>query len=707
MVLIFMARKVVRKRGAVSNGEGPRKPFRLSGLFKLFGSKPPATDPALSPEDVEASLSAAQICADQGDRDRAIALYSKVIELSPGRALAYYKRGNQLKDREQFEAALADYDRAIEIDPNYAYALCNRGVVLARLDRLEAALHSYDRAAAAAPNDALTFYNRASVLRELGRRRDAIASYDRAIAIAPGYLESHFNRGILLNELRRFPEALASLDAVLALKPDYAEAHLRRANVLENLKRYAEAIQALEQVFAYKPDFRFARGVIQHYKMMVCDWEEVNAGIEAIVAGIRRGEPVALPFAVLSLVDDVALHREGGRIWVQEETPPLPDLPPIVARDTPAKLRIGYFSADFFDHPVAMLTAQLFEIHDRSRFEIIAFSLEPTPPDSTRQRLEKAFDQFIDVQNQSDREVALLARRHEIDIAVDLSGHTGLNRAPKVFAHRVAPLQVGYLGYPASWGADFIDYLIGDSTVVPPEHRPHYSEKLVYLPHSFMPHDSTRDIDTTPTREQAGLPETGFVFCCFNNSYKFTPEVFASWMRILARVDGSWLWLSRNNATAASNLQREAERRGIDPRRLIFAQRTPSLPQHLARLRLADLFLDTLPYNAHATAVDALWSGLPILTRIGNSFAGRVAASLLRAIDVPELITTDAQQYEDLAVDLATNPTRLGEIKQRLASNRLSTPLFDSRSFARHLEDAYIKIHERYRAGLAPDHIHV
>ncbi len=696
----------------MSNGQGPRKPSRsgsgLSGFFKRFGSQPPATAPVVpaEPDTAEALLAEAHLCVDQGDRDQAIALYSKVIELRPGQALAYYKRGNQLKDREQLEAALADYDRAIEIDPNYAYALCNRGVVLSRLDRLEAALNSYDRAAAAAPNDALTFFNRASVLRDLGRRKDAVASYDRAVAITPGYLESHYNRGILLNELRRYPEALASLDAVVALKPDHAEAHLRRAYALENLKRYAEAIQALERVFEYVPDLNFARGVIQHYKMLICDWEGLDAGIESIVAGIRRGEPISLPFAVLSMVDDAALHHEAAKIWVRHGVAP-PHAHPILRRATPAKLRIGYFSADFYDHPVSVLTTQLFELHDRSRFEIIAFALEPNPPDPMRQRLEKAFDRFIDVQHKSNREVALLARELEIDIAIDLGGHTGHCRAAQVFAYRAAPLQVGYLGYPASWGAGYIDYLIGDSTVVPPEHRPHYSEKIVYLPHSFMPNDSTRDIDVTPTREQAGLPTSGFVFCGFNSSYKITPEVFSSWMRILARADGSWLWLSQNNPAAASSLQREAEKRGIDPRRLIYAQRTTSLPQHLARLRLADLFLDTLPYNAHTTAIDALWVGVPILTRIGRSFPGRVGASLLRAIEIPELITADAQQYEDLAVELATNPTRLDEIKRRLASNRLAAPLFDSLALTRHLEDAYTKIHERHRDGLAPDHIQV
>jgi protein O-GlcNAc transferase len=659
---------------------------------------------ALQPDDLEASLLLAEICVLQGDRAQAVALYSRIIELEPDQALAYYKRGNLLKDRAELESALADYDRAIALNPNYAHALCNRGVVLSGLNRPEAALESYDRAVAAAPDDALAFFNRAEVLRELRHWEEALASYGRAIAINPHYMESYFNRGVLLNELRRFAEALASLDQAVALKPDYPEAHLSRATALVGLRRYVAAIEAYEQVLKYKPDFRFVRGLHQHAKMLLCDWVDLDADVERIVVGIGRGEKISPPFPVLAIADDVSLHQKVAQIWVQEECPAKHDVPPFPERTTREKLHIAYLSGDLFDHPVAVLAAELFENHDRSRFETTAFSLAASPPSPMRQRLEKAFDRFVDVHDKSNDEVALLARSYDVDIAVDLSGHTDRGR-PGILAQRAAPIQVGYLGYPGTWGAGYMDYLIGDPTVIPVEHQPHYNEKVIYLPHSFLPNDSTRAIDATPTREQAGLPPEGFVFCCFNNSYKITPEVFSSWMRILSRVEGSCLWLSQNNPTATSNLQQEAGRRGVDPNRLLFAQRTPTLPQHLARLRLCDVFLDTLPYNAHATAIDALWAGVPLLTRLGRSFAGRVAASLLAAIGLPELVTTSVQQYEDLAVELSTNPARLAEIRQRLASNRLSTPLFDSRSFVRHLETAYTRIYERHRAGLAPDHI--
>ena len=730
---------------------------------------------AIQPEDIEACLLLAEIYVAQGDGAPAMELYGKVIELRPDQALAYYKRGNLLKDREQFEAALADYDRAVTLDPRYAYALCNRGVVLSRLNRMDAALDSYDRAIAIAPDDALAQFNRAGVLQqlqqprealasydravalnpgnveahfhrallliELGRRTEALASFDKAVALKPDYLEAHFNRGILLVELRRLTEALASFDRTaalqpafpdvhvsrgsllielgrfndaleslaraLALRPGDPDTHLSRATVFLKMKRYAEAIQEYERVTAVKPDLRFALGFQQHCKTQICDWGGLDADIERLVAGIRSGATVSSTLHVLAVVDDESVHRQAAQIWVREECPPIRDLPALPERASSQKLRIGYFSGDFHDHPVAVLAAELFERHDRSRFEITAFSLRPNKHSTNRRRLEKAFDRFVDVSDSPDPEVASLARRYEIDIAVDLGGHTDSGR-PGILARRAAPIQVAYLGYPGTMGAEYIDYLIGDPTVIPPEQQAHYTEKIVYLPHCYLPNDSTRRIDATPTREQENLPPDGFVFCCFNATYKIMPETFSSWMRILARVDRSVLWLSSlTDPAAAGNLQREAQRCGVDPRRLIFANRAPSSSQHLARLKLADLFLDTLPYNAHASSMDALWAGVPVLTRIGAAFAGRVAASVLRSIELPELVTTSVQQYEALAVELATNPPLLAEIKQRLAGNRLTTPLFDSRSFVRHLESAYTMIFERHHAGLSPDHIYV
>jgi len=321
--------------------------------------------------------------------------------------------------------------------------------------------------------------------------------------------------------------------------------------------------------------------------------------------------------------------------------------------------------------------------------------------------MEAAFDQFIDVRNQPDKYSALLSRNMEIDIAVDLAGFTTFGRTD-IFALRASPIQVSYLGYPGTMGADFIDYIIADPMLIPEDSKQHYREKIVYLPNSYQVNDAKRSIsDKAFTRAELELPPTGFVFCCFNNSYKITPPVFDRWMRILKKVDGSVLWLSEHNGKAASNLRKEALARGVNPERLIFAKRLPLLGEHLARHCSADLFLDTLPYNAHTTASDALWAGLPVLTCLGKTFAGRVAASLLNAIHLPELITTTPEAYEVLVIELATNADRLAEVKQKLAKNRLTTPLFDTTLFTKHIEAAYTAMYERYHADLAPAHIYV
>jgi predicted O-linked N-acetylglucosamine transferase (SPINDLY family) len=505
----------------------------------------------------------------------------------------------------------------------------------------------------------------------------------------------------------RIEAAIVDFDRAVALKPEYAEAFRNRADALMLIKQYAAGLASYDRAFSLKPDFRYLLGMRRHAKMQICDWSDLASEVDRLIAGIEAGATVSTCFPILGLLNSARLHQKVAQIWTREEHPAeqsLPMIPWYPARD---KIRIGYFSADFHEHPVAVLAAGFLEAHDRSKFEVSAFSCGPDRQDTVRKRLELAFNRFIDVRGHSDKEIALLARRLSIDIAVDLGGHTGNSRTG-IFAMRAAPIQINYLGYPGTMGAEYMDYLIGDRMVIPEAQRGHYAEKIVYMPNSYLPHDSSQAIaNTVFTREDLGLPPTGFIFCCFNNNYKIMPDTFDSWMRILRRVEHSVLWLSQKDPMTASNLRREALRRGVDAGRLIFADRMPSLPEHLARQRVADLFLDTLPYNAHATALDALWAGLPVLTCVGEGFVSRVAASLLNAIELPELIAATPTQYENLAVQLATNPQHLEEIRQKLARNRLKTPLFDTRAFTKHLEAAYTKVHERYRANLPPEDIYI
>jgi predicted O-linked N-acetylglucosamine transferase (SPINDLY family) len=455
------------------------------------------------------------------------------------------------------------------------------------------------------------------------------------------------------------------------------------------------------------PDFEFLPGSHLESSLQVCDWSDLDALRGQIAAGIEHDKLVCQPLTCMVLMDSQILQQKAARIWMGHVCPPNSSLGPITRRMRSPRLKVGYFSADFNEHPVGRLLAQLIEIHDRSQFEIFAYSFTNKTDDPVQQRLVRAFDRFNDVRDGSCFEIASLARSHEIDIAVDLGGYTEGNRA-NIFAVRAAPIQVNFLGYPGTMGADYMDYVIGDNTTIPRKDQSHYTESVVYLPDSFIPFDSSTEIaDKHFTRLELGLPAHGFVFCCFNSSQKITPTIFDSWMRVLRRVQGSVLWLSGANSLTVKNLRKEAARRGVEPERLIFAERIASLPHHMARLRAANLFLDTLPYGAHATALDALWAGLPLLTCEGDGFAARVAASCLRTIGVPQLITDSLSRYEALAIELGSDASRLAEIRAEIREKRLSCALFDASRYVRNLEAAYIAMHDRYDAGLPPSHLSI
>jgi predicted O-linked N-acetylglucosamine transferase (SPINDLY family) len=653
----------------------------------------------------EAHANRGNVLKELGRLDEALAGYGRAIDLKADFAAAHYNRALLLQERQQWDAALKGYDAAIEIDPGYVEALVNRGNVQRARKLPEAALADYERAIAIRPSYAPAYLNRGHVRRELQEWGAALASYEQALAIEPGCSEAWLNLGHVQRDLQHLDAALANYEKALAIDAGYAQAHYACADIHLVRAQYAAAAARYEAALALDPQLKFLLGLRRHARMRLCDWQEFDTDVARLAAGIARGEALSPPFPILGLSGSAALQRQAAEIWMRELCPPDPALGPIPAREPHERIRIGYFSADFRNHPVALLTAELFETHDRSRFETTAFAFGPGSTDEMRTRLERAFDRFIDVSKHSDRDIARLARTLEVDIAVDLGGFTGDLRS-KIFALRAAPLQVGYLGYLGTMGAPYIDYLIADAVIVPGESRQHYAEKILYLP-SYQANDSKRRIaDKFFTREELGLPASGFIYCCFNASYKITPGTFAGWMRILGQVPGSVLWLLGADPIVVGNLRAEARAHAVAPERLVFGGALP-LPEYLARFRTADLFLDTLPYNAGTTASDALWAGLPVLTCAGETFAGRVAASLLTAIRVPELIAATQSHYEALAVELATRPARLAEIRQRVAEHRLTTPLFDTRLFTHHLEAAYTKIYERHRANMPAAHLHV
>ena len=660
----------------------------------------------MNPSSADAHHSRGNVLRDLNRHAEALESYDCALALKPDYASAYNNRGNVLRALNRHAEALESYERALALKPDYVNAHNNRGTVLRDLNRRAEALESYERALALKPDSVESLNNRGIVLRDLNRHAEALDSYEQALALKPDYAEAHNNRGVVLRDLKRFAEALESYGRALALKPDYAEAYNNRGNVMCALKRYPEALEAYERALQLKPDSDFLYGDWLYTRMQICDWSDEASYFVHLFEKIEHYEKASQPFPVLAMPSSLALQRRVAEIWVQDRHPANSALPRIAKRPRHHNIRIGYFSADFHGHATSHLMAELFERHDKSKFQLTGFSFGPDRDDAMRRRVSAAFDRFIDVRSHSDTDVAMLARELEIDIAVDLKGFTQDSRTD-IFATRAAPIQVNYLGYPGTMGADYIDYLIADTTLIPGTHQQYYAEKIVYLPDSYQPNDSKRYISGKVfTREQLGLPRRGFVFCCFNSNYKINAGLFDRWMRVLNLVEGSVLWLLEDNDQAANNLRKEAVCRGVSADRLIFAPRMP-LPEHLARHCLADLFLDTLPCNAHTTASDALWAGLPVLTCLGATFAGRVGASLLNGIRLPELIADTPEQYEGLALALATDPNKLGEIKQKLADNRLTTPLFDIRLFTRRIEAAYTRMYERYQADLPPEHIYV
>jgi protein O-GlcNAc transferase len=641
-----------------------------------------------------------------GRPEEALASYDRAQRLRPDFAEAHSNRASVLTVLGRFDEALAAYDRALVARPNFAGALSNRGNVLRQLGRFDASLESYRQALRLQPGDAEVWYNCGNVLHDLRRLDEALEGYARALALKPDHYETYVNRGNVLKDLRRLPEALESYQQALQIRADHADGHANRGNVLIELRRPAEALESYRRALEIRPDYPWLYGIWLHTRAQLAHWSDRRAEIAGLVERVAAQARATLPLTATLIVDSPALQRQAAEIWVHSACPASAALPPIEQRPRGGRIRVGYYSADFHAHATAFLMAGLIERHQRDEFEVIAFSFGAASEDDMRKRLAAAFDQFIDVRGKSDREVAELSRGLGIDIAVDLKGFT-YDQRPGIFAHRAAPVQVSYLGYPGTMGAPYIDYLVADATLIPEETRPHYSEKIVYLPHSYQANDRHRQISEREfSRQELGLPPEGFVFCCFNNTYKITPEGFDIWMRLLREVPGSVLWLLEDDPTAPENLRAEARARGVDGGRLVFATRMP-LPEHLARHRAADLFLDTLPCNAHTTASDALWAGLPLLTRLGESFAARVAGTLLNAIGLPELITRTDAEYEAKALELARHPQRLGELRQKLLANRLTTPLFDTELFARHLEDAYRAMVERWQTGLAPEDIRV
>jgi predicted O-linked N-acetylglucosamine transferase (SPINDLY family) len=649
---------------------------------------------------VQSKLQEAIALHQRGHLEQAQRLYAEILSEEPRHFKALHLFGVIAAQTGNPAQALHYINQALQVNPQDASAHHGQAAALQELQRPDEALAGYGRAIAIQPEFLRAYLDRGSLLQEHQQFDAALSDFDRAVALKPNDADIHLSRGAVLVELRRWEAALAALNRAIALDAKFAEAYANRAAVLEEIGKWEAAKADYDRAVTLRPDFGFLLGHSAHLAAQLCDWRDQEAVVADLSARIARDEPACAPFPFLSLSVSAPLQRRCAEIWMRRRCPPQATLGPIDHRGRHERIRVGYFSPDFREHAVSYLTAELFETHDRSKFEVTGFSLGVDTQDPMRKRLERGFERFMDVRQGSDRDVAMLARRLEIDIAVDLAGFTKGAR-PKIFALRAAPLQVSYLGFLGTMAAPYMDYLVADEVVVPPENRVDYSEQLLYLP-SYQVNDSRRvGSEGIVTRQELRLPPEAFVFCCFNASYKISPQTFASWMRILLRVPGSVLFLLKENDTMMTNLKKEAAARGVDAQRLIFGERL-AVSLYLARYQSCDLFLDTLPYNAGTTGSDALWVGLPVLTCRGNTFAGRVGASLLSALGLPELIAKNQAQYEESAVKLALHPVHLAKLKQQLARQRTSARLFDTRRFTQHLEAAYTRIYERHQAGLPP-----
>lgn len=631
----------------------------------------------------------------------ALDAFSRALALNPQVAETWNNRGTVLNALSRYDEAIGDFDRAISLKPGYAEAFCNKGKPLVQTRRYADALAAFDAALKFAPDLAEAWQGRGDVLAALGRHEEAIAAFAKATSLKPDYAEAYCNAARSLAQMGRQDDASAALDAALKLRPDLAEAWKGRGTLLASLRRYEEAIVAFGAALKADPDIEYVLGDLLHAKAHVCDWRGTAEGWSKVVLALQDGARVSPPFALLASPASAADQMKCSVIYAADRLPSSGTQLWRGERTSHDRLRIAYLSADFREHPTSHLAAGLFEHHDRARFETVAISYGVDDGSAMRARVLRAFDRFTDVRHRSDPDVAKLIRELEIDIAVDLMGYT-LGTRVHVLAQRPAPLQVSYLGYPGTLGADFIDYIVADRIVIPQEHQKFYTEQIAYLPGSYQVNDSSHRIaDVTPTRAEAGLPEDGFVFCSFNNSFKLTPEIFEVWMALLRGVEGSVLWLLEANASCVENLRSEASARGVAPDRLVFAPRI-AVDEHLARHRLADLFLDTAYYGAHTTASDALFAGLPVLTCLGSTFTSRVAASLLTAVGMPELIAASLAEYQAMALALAQDRQRLAALRAKLDGNRQNFPLFDTKAFTRHLETAYQTMWERHQRGEPP-----
>jgi predicted O-linked N-acetylglucosamine transferase (SPINDLY family) len=631
------------------------------------------------------------LASQANDPASGLQLIARALSVEPLNPVFLTNASNALLSLKRYDEALALCEQALSIKPDHFSALRNQGVALAALLRYPDAIDCFDQALQINPEFGEIYLLRASALCELKAYTEAVATADRLLALQPDFFEAHLCKAQTLTAAMRYGQACEALEAALVLQPQNALAWFLRGLNFEYDKKYTDAVFSYAKAVALDPQLPYASGTLLYAKMLCCDWSDLNTLCSTVSTQVTEKKLAIYPFGYQAVCDDEASLWVCAKTVAQDKYPIQASSFVHPAWPLHSKIRLGYLCGEFREQATSILMTEVWEHHDKDQFEIFAFDNGWDDASPRRARINQAFDHVIDISRLPDREAAELIHAHQIDILVNLNVFFGRHRN-QVFSMRPSPVQVNYLGFPGTMGAPYMDYLIADATVIPPSSQVHYTEKVVYLPGCYQPNDTQRVISTRLfTRQELGLPLEGFVFCCFNNNYKITPTTFDVWMRILQQVPGSVLWLLQDTPESAANLQREAAQRGVDAHRLVFAPRMPNA-EHLARHALADLFLDTWPYNAHTTASDALWAGLPLLTLQANTFPGRVASSLLKAVHCDDMVCATVDAYEAKAIHLATHPDALAHARQALVIGKASGTLYDTEHFTQNLEQAFSKM---------------
>ena len=650
-----------------------------------------------------------------GQFDQAKALYEQILQLEPRHFDATHLLGLMACQQKDHATGLPLIHQAIAINPQNAGPHSNLGVIYKELKQFDEALKFQSKAIELDPGFSKAYFNRGNLYKALKQQDLAIQDYHKALELNPQDAEALVNRALVYFDLKNYSTAEKDLDRAIAINPQLGDALFNRGLLMTRLLRFDQALISYRQTLVLTPNFDFLLGEKLYSQLFCCDWSDFDEHAELVKTRLAQHQKVSAPLIASGVLDSPVHQQIAAQIWAEQTYPANQALGPLlnpslgdVQSGTHRKIRIGYVSADFHDHPVSILLAELFELHDKTRFELIAFDStqeKSNKKDTLRERIKSAFDEFISIKDLDDKTAAALMRAKHLDVVIDLGGHT-LNSRLGTLAYRVAPVQLSYVGYLGTLGAPYIDYILADDTLIPEKNQPYYTEQLLYLP-CYQVNDRKREISSRVfKREELGLPETGFVYCCFNNNYKITPSTFAAWMTILKSVPGSVLWLLADNPTAQTNLSNNAALHGVDPLRLIFGGRLEA-SEYLARYKTADLFLDTWPYNAGTTATDALLVGLPVLTRMGESFASRMASSVLMGLDLPELITGSIEAYQQRAIELALNPVPYQVLRDKVSNNRIKSQLFNPVAFTTHLEDGLIHALKHAQSGQGPKTFHV